>query len=76
MAQFRSLYYAWAFLLIRHIKNEKGIVAENSLATVPPMRIVTGDVLVSYWPIFSPSLVTVAEVFGKINLTQFKLLLV
>ena len=40
------------------------------------MRIVTGDVLVSYWPIFSPSLVTVAEVFGKINLTQFKLRLV
>ena len=40
------------------------------------MRIVTGDVLVSYWPIFFPSLVTVAEVFGKINLTQFKLLLV
>ena len=33
--------------------------------------IVTGDALVSYWPIFSLSLVTVPEVFAKVNSSQF-----
>ena len=33
--------------------------------------IVTGDALVSDWPIFSLSLVTVPEVFAKVNSVQF-----
>ena len=33
--------------------------------------IVTGDAPVSYWPIFPLSLVTVPEVFAKINSDQF-----
>ena len=33
--------------------------------------IVTRDVLDSYWPIFSLSLVTVPEVFAKVNSVQF-----
>ena len=35
--------------------------------------IVTGDAPVSYWPIFSPSLVTVPEVFAWVNSAQFLL---
>ena len=35
--------------------------------------IVIGDALVSYWPIFSPSLVTVPEVFANVNSAQFLL---
>ena len=33
--------------------------------------IVTGDSLDSYWPIISPSLVTVPEVFAKVNSPQY-----
>ena len=33
--------------------------------------IVTGDLPVSYWPIFPLSLTTVPEVFAKVNSTQF-----
>ena len=32
--------------------------------------MVTGDVPVSYWPVFSLSLVTVPEVFAKVNSPQ------
>ena len=35
--------------------------------------MVTGDALVSYWPIFSLSLVAIPEVFAKVNSTQFPL---
>ena len=31
----------------------------------------TGNMLVSYWPMFFLSLVTVPEVFAKVNSTQF-----
>ena len=31
----------------------------------------TGDVLVSYWPIFSLFLLTVPDVFVKVNLLKF-----
>jgi len=33
--------------------------------------IVTEDAPVSYWPIFSLSLITVPEVFAKVNSTQY-----
>ena len=36
--------------------------------------MVIGDALVSYWPIFSLSLVAVSEVFEKVNSTQFPLI--
>ena len=32
--------------------------------------IVTGDALVSYWPVFSLLLEIVPDVFGKVNLAQ------
>ena len=35
--------------------------------------IVTGVVLISDWPIFSLSLVTVSKVFAKVNSSQFLL---
>ena len=35
--------------------------------------IVTGDAPVSYWPIFSPSLVKIPEVFAWVNSAQFLL---
>ena len=41
------------------------------LAIVP--GIVTGDMPVSYWPIFFLSLVTVPKVFAKVNWAQFHL---
>ena len=37
------------------------------------LSIVTRDALVSYWPIFSLSLITVPEVFAKVNSAQFPL---
>ena len=38
-----------------------------------PLAVVSGVVtaLVSYWPIFSLSLVTIPEVFAEVNLAQF-----
>ena len=35
--------------------------------------IVTWDALISYWPIFSLSLISVPEVFAKTNSSQFPL---
>ena len=34
-------------------------------------RIVTGNVPVSYWPIFFPVLLTIPEVFAKVNSFYF-----
>ena len=49
----------------RHFRNEKRTGAEMRSAIVS--RIVTKDVPLSYWPILSLSLVTVPEVFAKVN---------
>ena len=46
-------------------RNEKKPWADLTFAKT--FGIVTGDVLVSYWPIFSLSSVTVSEVFAKVN---------
>ena len=35
--------------------------------------IVTKDAPLSYWPIFSPSLITFPKVFAKVNSAQFSL---
>ena len=40
----------------------------------PYYGIVNGDALVSHWPIFPLSLVTVPEFFAELNSTQFLLL--
>ena len=40
----------------------------------PFSKIVTGDVLIVYWSFFSLSLVTVPEVFAKVNSAQSLLL--
>ena len=53
----------------RHFVNEKGTGGEICPAVVS--GIVTGNAPVSYWPIFSPFLVTVAKVFAKSNSAQF-----
>ena len=53
---------------IRRITKEKGTGAEMCLPSVS--GIVTGDAPVSYWPILSLSLVTVPEVFAKVNSAQ------
>ena len=50
------------------LKNEKEWV---ELAFAKTFGIVTWDAPVSYWPIFFLSLVTVAEVFAKVNSAQF-----
>ena len=54
---------------IRHFRNEKGTWAEMRPAIVS--GIVTGDALISYWPVFSLSPVTVPEVFANVNSVQF-----
>ena len=51
-----------------HFRNDKGTGAEMSPANVS--GIVTRDALVSYWPDFPVSMVTVPEVFAKVNLAQ------
>ena len=51
--------------IIRHFRNEKETGAEMLPA------IVSGNGPVSYWPIFSMSLVTVPEVFVNVNSAQF-----
>ena len=56
---------------LSHFRNEKGTGVEMRLAIVS--WIVTGDMPVSYWPIFSLSLVTVPKVFAKFNWAQFHL---
>ena len=52
---------------IRHFRNER----ETGSNFANTSGIVTSDVLVSYWPIFPLSPVTVPEVFAKVNSTQF-----
>ena len=56
---------------IRHLRNEKVIGAEMLPAIT--LSTVTRDSLVSYWPIFFLSLVTVPNVFPKVNSAQFPL---
>ena len=51
-----------------HVKNGKGTGAEMRPAIVS--GIVPDNALVSYWSIFSLSLVTVPEVFVKVNSAQ------
>ena len=51
-----------------HVKNEKGTGAEMRPAIVS--GIVPDNALVSYWSIFSLSLLTVPEVFVKVNSAQ------
>ena len=53
----------------RHLRNKKGTGAEMRPAIVS--GIVTEDASISYWPIFSLSLVTVPEVFANVNSVQF-----
>ena len=53
---------------MRHFRNDKGTGAEMSPANVS--GIVTRDSLVSYWPDFPVSSVTVPEAFAKVNLAQ------
>ena len=52
----------------RHFRNEKGTGVEMLLAIIS--GIVTDDMLVSYWLIFFLFLVTVPEVFTKVNSAQ------
>ena len=54
---------------IGHFRNEKRTGAE--MRPEIASGIVTGHVPVSYWLIFYPVLVTVPEVFAKVNLSQF-----
>ena len=56
-------------MIVRHFRNEKATGAEMGSAI--DSGIVTGDVLDSYWPIFSLSFVKVLEVFAKVNSVQF-----
>ena len=56
-------------LTIRYFRNDKKTGAEMHPAIVS--GIVTRDALVSYWPIFSLSLVTVPEVFMKVKSAKF-----
>ena len=53
---------------IRRLRNEKATGAEMRPAIV--CGIVTGESPVSYWPILSLFLVTVPEIFAKVNSTQ------
>ena len=57
-------------LFIPHFWSGKGTGAEMRPAVVS--GIVTGGASVSYWPIFSLFLVTVPEVFAKVNSAQFR----
>ena len=52
-----------------YFRNNKETGAEKCPAIVS--GIVTGDAPVSYWPIFSQSLVTVPEVFMKVKSAKF-----
>ena len=53
-----------------HFGSVKGALAKMCLAVIFVTWIVR---LVSYWPIFSMSLVIFPEVFVKVNLAQFPL---
>ena len=66
----KSPHSCWRGLWhIRHLRNKKGTGAEMRPAIVS--GIVTEDASISYWPIFSLSLVTVPEVFANVNSVQF-----
>ena len=54
---------------IHHFRDEKGTGAEMRPTIV--YGVIIGDVLVSYWSIFSLSLVKVSKVLVQVNLTQF-----
>ena len=54
---------------IVHFRNEKGGEIDMRHAIVS--GIVTGEAPLSYWPISPLALVTVPEVFAKVNSTQF-----
>ena len=56
--------------LICHFRNEKRTEADMMRPAVVS-GIVTGVALISDWPIFSLSLVTVSKVFAKVNSSQF-----
>ena len=53
----------------RHFRNEEETGAEMCPATISGM--VSEDAPVSYWPIFSLFLITVPEVFAKVDSTQY-----
>ena len=53
----------------RYFRNDKKTGAEMRPTIVS--GIVTRDALVSYWPIFSLSLLTVPEVFMKVKSAKF-----
>ena len=54
---------------IHHFRDEKGTGAEMHPTIV--YGVIIGDALVSYWSIFSLSLVKVSKVLVQVNLTQF-----
>ena len=54
----------------RHFRNEEGTHGAEMCPAVIS-GIGTGDAPVSYWPIVSLSLITVPEVFAKVNSTQY-----
>ena len=57
------------YVILWLVGHEKGTGTEMSPAIVS--GIVIGDALISYWLIFSLSLITVPEVFAKVNSAQF-----
>ena len=57
---------------IRHLRNENATGAEMRPAMV--CGIVTGDTLVSYWPILSLFLLTVPEVFANPTQVPYRFL--
>ena len=65
----RTLYIVLGDRPFSRLKNERGAGAEMCPTIVS--GIVSGDALVSYWPIFSLSLVTVPEVFMKVKSAKF-----
>ena len=56
-----------------HLRHDKETGSDLCPAVVS--EIVLGDAPVNYWPIFSLSLVKILEVFAKVNLVQFFLVL-
>ena len=54
---------------IHHFRDEKGTGAEIHPTIVS--GIIIGDSLISYWSIFSLSLVKVSTVFVQVNSAQF-----
>ena len=54
---------------IHHFRDEKGTGAEMRPTIV--YGVIIGDALVSYWSIFSLSLVKVSKVLEQVNVTLF-----